>query len=164
MPPIRMVGAINTPRAREKVLVNRHRLAKSSPAPPSTTRAQSPPSRGTHTRRSTVVAASSYANSLVNLKRFEEAKSVLRKTMPVARRAIGESHELTLKLRRNYALALYEEGSATLDVIREAVTALEDLEQTARRVLGGTHPTTVGTEYELRNARAALAARETPDA
>ena len=57
--------------------------------------------------------------------------------------------------------ALYEEGSATLDVIREAVTALEDLEQTARRVLGGTHPTTVGTEYELRNARAALA-RETP--
>ena len=26
MPPIRMVGAINTPRAREKVLVNRHRL------------------------------------------------------------------------------------------------------------------------------------------
>ena len=114
--------------------------------------------------RSTVVAASNYANSLVNLKRFEEAKSVLRKTMPVARRAIGESHELTLKLRRNYALALYEEGSATLDVIREAVTALEDLEQTARRVLGGTHPTTVGTEYELRNARAALAARETPDA
>ena len=100
----------------------------------------------------------------MNLKRFEEAKSVLRKTMPVARRAIGESHELTLKLRRNYALALYEEGSATLDVIREAVTALEDLEQTARRVLGGTHPTTVGTEYELRNARAALAARETPDA
>ena len=108
------------------------------------------------------IAASNYAISLNELRRFKEAKAILRKTTPVARRAIGESHELTLKLRRNYALALYEEGSATLDVIREAVTALEDLEQTARRVLGGTHPTTVGTEYELRNARAALAARETP--
>ena len=112
----------------------------------------------------TLREANNYASLLGLLDRFEEAKALLRKTMPVARRAIGESHELTLKLRRNYALALYEEGSATLDVIREAVTALEDVEQTARRVLGGTHPTTVGTEYELRNARAALAARETPDA
>ena len=96
----------------------------------------------------------------MNLKRFEEAKSVLRKTMPVARRAIGESHELTLKLRRNYALALYEEGSATLDVIREAVTALEDVEQTARRVLGGANPNTVRIEKSLQNARAKL--RDTP--
>ncbi len=69
-----------------------------------------------------------------------------------------------LKLRRNYALALYKGDGATLDDLSKAVTTLEDLEQTARRVLGGAHPTTEGIEYELRNARAALTARETPDA
>jgi hypothetical protein len=39
---------------------------------------------------------------------------------------------------------------------------LEELERTARRVLGGAHPLTSAIEYELRDARAALAARETP--
>jgi len=61
-----------------------------------------------------------------------------------------------------YATALYQDAGATLDDLREAVTALEDSEQTARRVLGGAHPTTEGIEYELRNARATLRARETP--
>jgi hypothetical protein len=42
------------------------------------------------------------------------------------------------------------------------VTTLEDAERTARRVLGGAHPTTTGIEDSLRNARAALGARETP--
>jgi hypothetical protein len=112
----------------------------------------------------TAVAASNYAISLNELRRFKEAKAFLRKTMPVARRAIGESHELTLKLRRNYAQSLWRDDGATLDDLREAVTTLEETARIARRVLGGTHPTTVGTEYELRNARAALAARETPDA
>ena len=82
--------------------------------------------------------------------------------MPVARRAIGESHELTLKLRRNYALALYKGDGATLDDLSKAVTTLEDLEQTARRVLGGAHPTTMGLEHSLEKSREALRARETP--
>ena len=62
----------------------------------------------------------------------------------------------------NYARALYEDPGATLDDLREAVTTLEDMERTARRVFGGTHPTTTGIEVSLRNARAALRARETP--
>ena len=49
-----------------------------------------------------------------------------------------------------------------LDDLREAVTTLEDVEQTARRVLGGANPNTVRIEKSLRNARAALAAREAP--
>ena len=40
------------------------------------------------------------------------------------------------------------------------MTTLEELERTARRVLGGTHPTTVRTEGSLRNARAILSVRE----
>ena len=50
----------------------------------------------------------------------------------------------------------------TLDDLREAVTTLEDVERTARRVFGGAHPITAGIELRLREARAALAARETP--
>ena len=111
----------------------------------------------------TLLAASNYAISLNELRRFEEGKALLRKTMPVARRVLGESHELTLKLRRNYALALYKGAGATLDDLREAVRTLAEIEPIARRVLGGAHPTTEGVEYELRNARAALRARETPD-
>jgi hypothetical protein len=49
---------------------------------------------------------------------------------------------------------------ATLDDLREAVTTLEETSQTARRVLGGAHPTTGGIERWLREARAALRARE----
>ena len=62
----------------------------------------------------------------------------------------------------NYAEALYSDDGATLDDLREAVTMLEDAGRIARRVLGGAHPTTRGIEVALREARAALRARETP--
>ena len=80
--------------------------------------------------------------------------------IPVARRVLGESNDLTHGMRMNYAKALYEDDGATLDNLREAVTTLEETERTARRVLGGAHPTTTAIERELRNARAVLAARE----
>ena len=54
----------------------------------------------------------------------------------------------------------YRADGATLDDLREAVTTLEETSQTARRVLGGTHPTMKGLEGCLREARAALGARE----
>ena len=88
----------------------------------------------------------------------------MRKMIPVARRTLGEGHETTLQMRWNYALALYRDAGATVDNLREAVTTLEDTEQIARRVLGGAHPLTGRIEFRLREARAALAARETPSA
>ena len=48
----------------------------------------------------------------------------------------------------------------TLEKLRESVETLEDTARTARRVLGGAHPTTGGIERALRNARV-LSARET---
>ena len=48
---------------------------------------------------STLIAAANYAVSLVNLGRFEEAKALLREVMPVARRVLGNSHELLLSMR-----------------------------------------------------------------
>jgi len=86
------------------------------------------------------------------------------KSLPAARRGLGESNELTLKMSGIYAAALYRDDRATLDDLREAVTTLEDVERIARRVLGGAHPTTESTVNELRYARAMLRARETPPA
>ena len=62
----------------------------------------------------------------------------------------------------NYAEALYEDEGATLDELREAVTTLEGAITIARRVLGNTNPLTPAIEQSLRNAQAALRARETP--
>ena len=61
-----------------------------------------------------------------------------------------------------YAAALWNDPGATLDDLREAVTTLEDTERIARRVLGGAHPLTLAVERNLRNARFALRAGETP--
>ena len=82
--------------------------------------------------------------------------------MPVARRVLGKTHDTTLRLSWHYARALYEDDGATLDGLREAVTTLEDVERTARRVLGGAHPLTPAMESHLKSARAGLRARETP--
>ena len=106
------------------------------------------------------MAASNYTNSLTELKRYQEAKKVLRKLMPVARRTLGEDNYLTLLMRWNYAEALSTDPSATLADLREAVTTLEELERTARRVFGGAYPYTKNVENDLRHARAKLSARE----
>ena len=110
----------------------------------------------------TLAAANNYASTLKYLNRFDEAKSLLRKTIPVAHILLGESDRRTLKLRWIYAQSLYKDDGASLDDLREAVATLEDAGRIARRVMGGAHPTTKVIEAELRDARAALRARETP--
>ena len=82
--------------------------------------------------------------------------------VPVGRRTIGDDDKLTLAMRAIYAQTLYKGDGATLDDLREAVTMLEEIELTTRRVLGGAHPTVGAIAYYQRDARAALHARETP--
>ena len=81
--------------------------------------------------------------------------------MRMARRILGDDDEDTLRMRWIYASALYMDASATLDDLREAATTLEDSKRIAQRVFGGVHPITVKIESLLRDARAALRARET---
>ena len=64
--------------------------------------------------------------------------------------------------RMTLPLVLFQDPAATLDDLREAVATLAETERIARRVFGGTHPLTVAVGRNLREARAALAARETP--
>ena len=108
----------------------------------------------------TIGAASNYATTLNCLKRYKEAEALLRKTLRVARRVIGTSHQITLRLRWIYAQSFHENPGATLDNLREAVTTLEDTKRIARRVLGGSNPTTLEIERDLQLARARLRARE----
>ena len=110
--------------------------------------------------KDTIMEANNYAVCLVSLRHFEKARSLLRRMMPVARRVHGKSHETTLRMRWNYAGALYEDDGATLGDLRKAVTTLEETERIARQVLGGAHPTTAGIEFSLQEAQAALRARE----
>ena len=88
----------------------------------------------------------------------------------VARRAIGESHELTLKLRRNYVGAEpFYSGTdgATLDAFHATRAASDDTRgdgADARRVFGGAHPNTEGIVGEGQKREPRSAPRETPDA
>ena len=59
-----------------------------------------------------------------------------------------------------YATTLSLDEGATLDDLREAVTTLEELERTARRVFGSAYPTTKAIEHALEMSREALRARD----
>ena len=109
----------------------------------------------------TCIAANNYADTLVNLERFEEAKSLSRKIVPVTRRVLEKHDDLVLRMRWNYAKALYNDPGATLDDLREAVTTGENTERIARRILGGAHPNVGSMEESLQQARATLRRRET---
>ena len=58
-------------------------------------------------------------------------------------------------------MALFVADGSTLDDVREALNTLEEIEPTARRVLGGAYPLAAKIEQSLRHTRAALRARET---
>ena len=104
----------------------------------------------------TIREAICFCYALRDSRDFINAKELMCKTLPVARRVLGNTHEYTLRTEELYALALYKADGATLDDLHEAVTTLEETERTARRVMGGAHPITTGIEVSLRNARRAL--------
>ena len=112
--------------------------------------------RGLSNRRPALGAASNYADSLCSLQRFKEGKALHRKTIPVARRALGEDHQLTLRMRGSHAEALYMDAGTTFDDLREAATTFEEMERTARRVFGSAHPLVTNIEAGLREASMAF--------
>ena len=112
--------------------------------------------------RYTICAANNYAWGLFRLGRFEEARSLMRKTIPVALRVLGESDSLKLTMRKIFAMALYEDPAATRGDLREAMTTLEEIERTARRMLGGAHPLVTAIERNLRASQDAFYARGLP--
>ena len=96
----------------------------------------------------TLAAAYNYANSLLILERFKEAKRLLRKVIPVARRALGAEHDITLSLREDLSRATLD-GKSSADEKREALQMLEDTVAVMRRVLGPQHPETQRMQESL---------------
>ena len=85
--------------------------------------------------RDTLIAAGNHASCLLTAKRFDEAKSLLSQSLPVARRVLGESHQITIVMRSSFENARYLDPSTTLNDHREAVVALEEVVRDVRRVL-----------------------------
>ena len=88
--------------------------------------------------------------TLHQLKRFEEAKELLRKSIPVARRVLGTEHELTLSLREDLSRATLLDGGSSAEEKRKALRMLEDVAGIMRRVLGPAHPDTLHTQSVLK--------------
>ena len=65
-------------------------------------------------------------------------------------------------MRKIFALTLYEPPDATRGDLGEAVAELEDLEPTARRMLGGAHPLVLAIERNLDESRETFYARGLP--
>lgn len=99
--------------------------------------------------RDTLREASNLAHLLIRLQHFEEAKSLMRKMIPVARRTLGDDHRVTLGMGGIYAQTVYKDTCATLDDLREAAETLADTARVARRVLGCAHPLTSAIEGDL---------------
>ena len=93
---------------------------------------------------------------LEGLNRHEEASSLLRKNIPVVRRVLGESCQLTLEMRWLHAVNLFRNDGATLDDLREAVQTLEAVAPLWTRIFGEAHPGTRLVQGALEDARAAL--------
>ena len=107
--------------------------------------------------RDALMSANNYAASLIGLERYQEVKSLMRKMLPVARRVLGESHDVTLRMQWIYARPLYSDTNATLGELRAAVKTLEEAEGIARRVLGASNPLAGELETALQDSRTALA-------
>jgi len=107
--------------------------------------------------RGTIIAAQAYVHSLFDRRRFAEVKSLLHKNIPLARRALGDNDGYTLRTRWLYAIALYSSDGAALDDLREAVTTLESVASSWKRVFGISHPETPYVQDALKEAREALA-------
>ena len=80
---------------------------------------------------------------------------------PVPPPLIPSTVDITLIAKQYYAETLYNNVNAgasrrPLDDLREAVTTLEYVERTARRVFGGAHPFVEQVEHFLRESRGLL--------
>ena len=82
------------------------------------------------------------------MQRFEEAKRVLRKVIPVAQRVLGTQNELTLSLREDLSRATLD-GESSAKEKRQALRMLEDVAGVMRRVLGPAHPDTLHAQEKL---------------
>ena len=96
----------------------------------------------------TLREADNYAMNLIEARRFKEAKRILRKRIPVARRVLGPEHDLTMSMREDLCRATLD-GDSAANEKREALRTLQDTVGLMRRVLGAQHPETQRAQKTL---------------
>ena len=96
------------------------------------------------------------AESLHTLRRYAEAKELLRKMLRLSQ-PLGPDHDQRLRAREQLSRVILEDPDASRADAREAVTILEDTIQRRRRVFGRRHPQTLQCEKALADAHDLLA-------
>ena len=87
-------------------------------------------------------AALNFAISLMAILEVATARRILQKAERDALRLLGTDHEVTLKVRANYATAIQHDDATTQEDLLEAMDMMMELRKTSRRLLGEDHPTT----------------------
>ena len=82
------------------------------------------------------------SKSLLDTKRYAEAKAFLREQVPKALRALHAEHRTYMSLRWNYATAICATDGASQGDLVEATTMFDELTQMTRRIYGSAHPLT----------------------
>ena len=90
------------------------------------------------------------------MNRIAESKSLFREALSLST-ALGPENEVSLSVRAMYAQELVFDKTRSREDLEEAVKLLEDVHRIARRVLGPTHPHTLGHLGMLKQARFELA-------
>ena len=105
----------------------------------------------------TLEYALSLCATVVYAGRYTEAKSLLCKLLPEARRDLGVEDDTYIRLRATYGQALLECDEASRDDVVEAMAIFEELSTTIRRIYGTAHPFMPRIQADIEEARKKLA-------
>ena len=105
------------------------------------------------------LGALNLAGSLTSTRRFEEAKSLLRKVLPEALRLYGPDHDTTLVFRRALVRNVGADPESSLAELRQAEADLSDVRRRTRRIFGTSHPESASCEVLMGQLKATIAAR-----
>jgi hypothetical protein len=105
-------------------------------------------------------AASGMANTLLDLNRQGEARSIFREQIPIARRILGPAHRTTLGMISNLTIAVCSDEGTSRDDFVEAMTLQEEAVGVLCQVFGGSHPITLQAKHNLAKAQADLLRRD----
>ena len=106
----------------------------------------------------TIKQAISVSLMLSKLGRYAEMADFVRPETALARRVLGDEHEITLRLRYHYAQGRLEGAAATgisLADFAEAKADIEDVHLRTKRIFGASHPLTYHTTQLLARFRSA---------
>ena len=98
---------------------------------------------------------SNYAQMLIQVERFADARAVGREIVQWAHRNPDSPH--SFHIVKALMDSLYKDPNASVDDLREAVEVFENIPATSSRVLGSAHPDTKTYEKALAKAKKALA-------